>query len=173
MLLLHREDFLLPGEAAGSLAQWLLLLSSHSVVSDSLWPHGLQHSRLLCPSLSPRVCSNSCPLSQWCYPTISSSAAHFSFCPQSFPRLSSQVAQTVKNLPAMQETRVQSLGWEHTLEKGKEGNLLQYSCPENPMDRGASWAIAYGVAKSWTEQLTLSLSLSQHQGIFQWVSSLH
>ena len=39
-------------------------------MSDSLWPHGLQHARLLCPSLSPRACSNSCPLSQWCHPTI-------------------------------------------------------------------------------------------------------
>ena len=50
-----------------------------------MWPHGLQHARLLCPPLSPRVCSNSCPLSQWCYLTISSSAAPFSFCPWSFP----------------------------------------------------------------------------------------
>ena len=55
-----------------------LLLFSCSVVSNSLWHHGLQHARLPCPSLSPRVCSNSCPLSQWCHPTISSS------CPQSF-----------------------------------------------------------------------------------------
>ena len=50
---------------------WLLgkpLLFSHSVMSDSLWPHGLQHTRLPCPSLSPRVCSNSCPLNQWCHP---------------------------------------------------------------------------------------------------------
>ena len=53
---------------------WLLLFS-HSVMSDSLWPHGLQHSRLPCPSLSPRVCSNSCPLNGWCHPTISSSVA--------------------------------------------------------------------------------------------------
>ena len=45
----------------------------------------LQHSRLPCPSLSPRVCSNSCPLRQWCHPTISSSATPFSSCPQSFP----------------------------------------------------------------------------------------
>ena len=62
-----------------------LLLFSCSVVSDSLRPHKLQHGRLLCPSLSPWVCSNSCPLSQWCHPTISSSAAPFSSCPQSFP----------------------------------------------------------------------------------------
>ena len=46
---------------------------SHSVVSDSLQSHGLQHSRLPCPSPTPRPCSNSCPLSRWCHPTISSS----------------------------------------------------------------------------------------------------
>ena len=53
-------------------------------MSDSFQPHGLQHARLLCPSSSPRVCSNSCPLSWWCYPTISSSVVPFS-CLQSFP----------------------------------------------------------------------------------------
>ena len=53
-----------------------------------VWPfahHGLQHTRLLCPSLSPGVCTNSCPLSQWCHPTISSSVTPVSSCPQSFP----------------------------------------------------------------------------------------
>ena len=62
-----------------------MLLFSCSVMSDSLWPHELQHSRVTCPSLSPRVCSNSCPLSRWYHPTISSSVTPFSFCPQSFP----------------------------------------------------------------------------------------
>ena len=52
-------------------------------MSNSLRPHGLQHTRLRYPSLSLRVCSNSCPLSQWCHPTISSSVAPFSSCPQS------------------------------------------------------------------------------------------
>ena len=54
-------------------------------MSDSSRPHGLQHTRFLCPPLSPRVCSNSCPLSWGCYLTISSSAAAFSFCLQPFP----------------------------------------------------------------------------------------
>ena len=54
-------------------------------MSDSLWPHGLQHTRLPCPSLSLRVCSKSCSLNQWCHPTVSSSVAPFSFCPQFFP----------------------------------------------------------------------------------------
>ena len=48
-------------------------LFSHSVMSNSFWPHGLQHTRLPCPSPSPRDCSNSCLLSPWCHPTISSS----------------------------------------------------------------------------------------------------
>ena len=60
------------------------MLFNHSVVSDSLRPHGLQHTRLPCPSLSSWVCSNSCPLSWWCHPTISSSVIPFS-CLQSFP----------------------------------------------------------------------------------------
>ena len=54
-------------------------------MADALWPHELQHARLPYPSLSPGVCSNSCPLSQWCNPTISSSAAILSFFIQSFP----------------------------------------------------------------------------------------
>ena len=53
---------------------------SHSVLSDSLWPHGLQHARLPCPSPTPRACSNSCPSSWWCHPTISSSVVPFSSC---------------------------------------------------------------------------------------------
>ena len=63
----------------------LLLLFSRSVVSDSLWPPGLQHTRLPCPSPSTWTCSNSCPLSRWCHPTISSSVLPFSSCLQSFP----------------------------------------------------------------------------------------
>ena len=58
---------------------------SRSVASDSLWPHGLQHTRPPCPSPTPRIYSNSCPLSQWCHPTISSSVVPFSSCLQSFP----------------------------------------------------------------------------------------
>ena len=58
---------------------------SLSVVSDSLWPHGLQHTRPPYPSPTPRVYSNSYPLSQWCHPTFSSSVVPFSSCLQSFP----------------------------------------------------------------------------------------
>ena len=59
------------------------------------------------------------------------------------------VAQTVKRLPTMRETRGRSLGREHPPGEGN-GNPLQYSCLENPMDGGAWWATVHGVAKSWT-----------------------
>ena len=58
---------------------------SRSVVSDSLWPHGLQHARLPCPSPTTGDCSNSCPSSRWCHLTFSSSDIPFFSCPQSFP----------------------------------------------------------------------------------------
>ena len=58
---------------------------SHTVVSDILRPHGLQHGRPPCPSPTPRAYSNPCPLSQWCHPTISSSVVPFSSCLHSFP----------------------------------------------------------------------------------------
>ena len=68
---------------------WFLCISSvqfsHSVVSDSLRPHELQHARPRCPSPTPGVYPNSCPLSWWCHPTISSSVVPFSSCLQFFP----------------------------------------------------------------------------------------
>ena len=68
---------------------WLLCRESvqfsRSVVSNSLWPHGLQHVRFPCPSPTPGAYSNSCPLSQWCHPTITSSVIPLSSCLPSFP----------------------------------------------------------------------------------------
>ena len=72
----------------------LLLLLGCSVMSNSLWPHGLQHNSFSCPSLSPGVCSSSSPLSRWCHPTISSSVILFFSCPQSFP-----ASKSSKELP--------------------------------------------------------------------------
>ena len=75
----------------GNMQRWLnyllLLLFSHCSVAKScltLWPHGLQHTRLLCPLLFPGAGSNSCPLSQWCYLNISFSVAPFSYCLHSY-----------------------------------------------------------------------------------------
>ena len=64
---------------------WISIQFSHSVMSSSLQPNGLQHARPPCPLPTPGVYSNSCPLSWWCHPTITSSAVLFSAYPQSFP----------------------------------------------------------------------------------------
>ena len=80
------KQYLLSSTA--SLPMWNTIISvqfSHSVTSDYLRHHGLQHARPPCPSPTPGVYSNSCPLSQWCHPTISSSVIPFSSCLQSFP----------------------------------------------------------------------------------------
>ena len=63
----------------------LIIQFSHSVMSDSLWPHESQHARPPCPSPTPGVHPDSRPSSQWCHPAISSSGVPFSSCPQSFP----------------------------------------------------------------------------------------
>ena len=72
------------GETICSIVKNVLLLFSHSIMSYSVWPHGLQHARLPCPSSSPGACSNSCSLNRWYHPTISSSVIPFSWL-QSFP----------------------------------------------------------------------------------------
>ena len=71
----------------------MLLLFSCSVVSNSLWPHGLQHTRPPCPSPSPGTYLNLCSSSQWCHPTILSSVIHFSSCLQSFTASGSFLSQ--------------------------------------------------------------------------------
>ena len=72
----------------------IIQFSSVTQSSSTLWPHGLQYPKPPRPSPTPRVFSNSCPLSQWCHPTISSSVVPFSSCPQSFPASGSfQISQ--------------------------------------------------------------------------------
>ena len=68
-----------------SMASFSSVQFSCLVVSDPLWPHESQHTRPPCPSPTPGLHSNSCPLSQWCHPAISSSVFPFSSCPQSLP----------------------------------------------------------------------------------------
>ena len=72
-----------PSDEYSGLISFQSVQFSHSVMSDSLWPHELQHTRAPCPSLTPGVYPNLCPLSQWCHPAISSSVVPFSSCPQS------------------------------------------------------------------------------------------
>ena len=97
MIILNTETLVWSWIMAVGWSYWWCLTSvqfSRSVMSNSLWPHELKHARPPCPSPTPRVYANSCPLSQWCYPTVSSSVIPFSSCPQSFPASgSSQMSQ--------------------------------------------------------------------------------
>ena len=81
----ENQQTILTLSLACSLDQRRSVQFSRSVVSDSLRPHESQHARLSCPSPTPRVYPNSCPLSPWCHPAISSSAVPFSSCPQPLP----------------------------------------------------------------------------------------
>ena len=118
-----------------------LVQFSCSVVSDSLRPHGLQHARPSCPSPAPGAYSNSCPLSRWCHPTISSSVVPFSTHLQSFlvstlnlwSFWASQVALVAKNPPAK---RSRCHHWVR-IPWRRAWQPTPYSCLENAMDRGA------------------------------------
>ena len=106
-----------------------------SVVSYSLQPHGLQHTRLPCPSPSPGVCSNSCPLSQWCHPTIWSSVVPFSFCFQSFPasgsfpmsRLFASDGQSIGASASASALPMNIQGWFPLGLTGLKASILQHS----------------------------------------------
>ena len=77
----YLQGFILSVVTKSSLWQWH---RGCPVMPNSLWPHGLQHTRPPCPLPSPEVCPSSCPLHPWCHPAISSSDDFFSFCPHSF-----------------------------------------------------------------------------------------
>ena len=126
---------------------------SGSVVSDSLWPHGLWHTRPPCPSPTPRVCSNSCPLSQWCHPTTSSCSVPFS-CLQSFPASGS--------FPMSQ------------FFASSDQSIVSFSFSINPSNE---WLISFrndwfdlltvqGTLKSLLQHLSSKASIFRHSGFF-------
>ena len=115
---------------------------SRSVVSDSLWPHGLQLARPPCPSPTPGVYSDSYPLSRWCHPTISSSV-NFKHL-EGYP-VGSDGKESACNVRELGS--IPKLG--RSPGEGK-GNPPHYSCLENSTDRGAWRPTVHGVAKSQT-----------------------
>ena len=145
---------------------------SHSVMFDSLRPHGLQYTRPPRPSPTPGACSNSYPSSWWCHPIISSSVIPFS-CLQSFPSIRVFSSESVLHIrwpkywsysfsisPSSEYSWLISfrVDWfdllsvlAYSLQYGvKNNNSLQFSCLENPMDRGAWWDIVQRLTKSPT-----------------------
>ena len=140
-----------------------LLLFSRSVVSDSLWPHGLPHARPPCLSTFPGVCSNSC---HWVSDAIQPPRPLL-YMKGAKPLGASQVALVVKNLAA-NAGDARDVGLIPGSRKplgGVYGNPLQYSCLENPMDRGAWWATVHGGRKELdkTEWAQTSLVLRERQ----------
>ena len=223
---------------------WILLLFSHSVVSNSLWTHGLQHARLPCPSLTSRSLFKPWPLSWWCHPTISSSVAPFFSYSQSFSAsesfpMSQLFASDGQSLGASASVLpMNSLDWfplgltglislqskglfqessptpqfEKHLFFGTHASLwssshihtfllekplvhfssVAQSCPTlcSPMDCSIPGLPVHHQLLEFTQthvrwvgdaiqpshpllSPSLAFSLSQHQGLFKWVSSLH
>ena len=144
-----------------------LSLFSHSAVSDSLGPHGLQQARPPCSSATPGTCSSSCPSNRWCHPTISSSVIPFSSCPQSFPasgsfpmsQLLASGSQGIGSFSfnAQAEAEIQ------TLDGAKFSLQVSSLVPTaiSPADLGLH--LRWESSREWA---TLDLLLV-HQGIFQ------
>ena len=153
---------------------------SHSVMSDSLWPHELQHARPPCPSPTPRVHSNSCPSSRWCHLAISSSVVPFSSCPQSLPASGS--------FPMSQ-----LFAWGGLYMVISSVNSVAQSCPTlcDPMNHSTPGLPVHHQLPEFTQTHIHRVSYavqpshplsspsppapnpSQHQSLLQWVNSSH
>ena len=168
-----------------------LLQFNRSVMIDCLRPHGLQHAWPPCPSSISRIYPNSCPIMEKAMATHSSTLAWKIPWTEEPGRLQSMGSLRVGHDWAT------SLSFSLSCIGEGNGNPLQCSCLENPRDRGAWWAAIYGVTQSQTRLKWLSSSsmsnksvmpsnhlipsspfppafnLSQHQGLFQWISSSH
>ena len=121
------SDYIIPKQSS---VIWLPLACissvqfSSSVVSDSLWPHEPQHTRPPCPSPTPRVHPNPCPLSRWCHPIISSSVVPFSSCSQSFPssgsfQMSQLFASSGQSIGVSASTSVPPMNTQDLSQRGK------------------------------------------------------
>ena len=136
----NREKTISLTSGAGKTGQFSSVQFSPSVMSDSLWPHELQHARPPCPSPTPRVYLNSCPLSRWCHPTISSSVVPFSSC------LHDSVAFNIFRLE--QPTPLCNYFVKNILITRKRNPLLMsswsHSLPDSHQDTLSSWIFLSG-----------------------------
>ena len=145
-----------------------------TVMSNSLKPHGLQPARLLCPSLSPGVCSNSCPLSWWCHPAISSSVVPFSSCLQFFPAsgsfpMNELFASDGQSIETSTSASVLPMNIQGRFPLGLTGLIaLQFKGLSRVFSRTTVHKYPFMLPPS-----PFGFNLSQHQGLFQWVSSSH
>ena len=134
----------------------MLLLFSCSVVSDSLWLHGLQHTKFPYPSLSLGVCSNSCPSSQWCCPTISSSVAPFSW-----SRCSDQIRSVAQSCLTLCDP----------MNHSTPGLPVHHQHPEFTQTHVHRVSDAIQPSHPLLSPSPPAPNQSQHQRLFQWVNS--
>ena len=146
---------------------------SHSVVSDSLWPHGLQRTKLLCPLPTPGAYSNSCPASRWCHPTISSSVIPFSSCLQSFPASGSfQVSQffasggqsigvsaSASILPMNIQDRF-PLGWTGWISLQSKGLSRVFILQHHGSKASVLWHSAFFIVQLWHPCMTTGKTIA-------------
>ena len=134
-------------------------------MSDSLLPHGLQHARPPCPSPTPGACSNSCPLSQWCHPTISSSVSPFSI----------YLGETQFNKAVIQFSSVAQshLTLCDPVDCSKPGFPVHHQLPELAQTHIHWVGDAIQLSHPLSSPSLPAFNLSQNQGLFQWVSSSH
>ena len=149
-------SYSLPPQQAPMSSSGMVSQLSCSVMSNSLQPHGLQHTRLPCHSPRPGACSNSCPLSRWCHPTISSSVLPFSSCLQSFPASGSFSSESVLRIRWPKD-------WSFSLNispSNEYSGLISFR-----MDRMDLLAVQ-GTFKSLLQPHSSKASILQHSNLF-------
>ena len=147
-------------------------------MSNSLWPHGMHLARLLCPPLSPRVGSNSCPSNQWCYLNISSSATPFSSCPQSFLAsesfpvrgLLTSHSQSIRDSvsPSVLSLSIQGwfpLGWTGFISLQSEGLSWVFSSTTIWKHQHSSWTNSHIHTWYWKNHSTDYMDLCQQSDV--------
>ena len=159
-------------------------MTKHSVQFSSVtqscptqWPYGLQHARLLCPSPTPRACSNSCPSSLWCHPTISSSVVPFSSCLPSFPASGSfpmsQFASGGQIIEASASASVLPMNIHGWLRLGLTGLISLLSSSDQSLSRVWLFVIPWTVACQASLSITNSWSLLKLMSIESVMPSNH
>ena len=152
-------------------------------MSSSLQPHGLQKTRPPYPSLSPRACSNSCPLSQWCHPTISSSVVPFSSCLQSFPASGSflTIEIEIETEPSIYPKEIKSLSWSNIchppmfislptkvcLVKAMVFPVVMYGCESWTIKKAEPWKIDAFELWCWRRLLRAPWTARSNQSILK------
>ena len=148
--------------------------SVYSVLSDSLWPHGLQHARLPCPSPTPGACLNSYPSSRWCHPTISSSVVPFSSCLQFFSASGSFPISSLHQVAKVLELQLQHLSFQWIFRTDFVKNWLVWPpcSPRDSQESSAAPQFINSLVLSFLYSLTLTpiMTIGKTIALTRWTS---